>query len=143
MKFTYSESVAMETYACCNCGMLFSMTADFVQRRRQNHDSFYCPQGHGQVFSGDSEKEKLQREVNRLKQDAARLEDLTIAAQRRANTAEEEARRARKEKARIEKRIHAGICPDCNRSFVNVARHMTTKHGLKCDEPPKLALVKS
>jgi len=29
------------------------------------------------------------------------------------------------------KRVHRGVCPDCNRSFENLARHMHTKHGVK------------
>ena len=49
--------------------------------------------------------------------------------------AEDEAREAlaREAKAisakrRIEKRIHAGVCPCCNRSFPNLQRHMAAKH---------------
>jgi RNase P subunit RPR2 len=129
----------MESYACANCGVLFSMTADFVRRRREDHSRFFCPAGHGQTFTGENEKERLQREVNALRQDSARLEEWAAAEQRRAAIAEADAKLARKEKARIEKRVQSGVCPDCNRSFVNVARHMTTKHGgqkLKCVGAP-------
>lgn len=34
----------------------------------------------------------------------------------------------RKESDRKLKRIHNGVCPCCNRSFVNLQRHMKTKH---------------
>lgn len=135
MKFSYTESVSMETYDCPNCGMLFSMPADYVRRRREDHGTFYCPRGHSQSFKGDNDKERLQREVNALKQDAARLEEAAARAAREARMAEADARLARRQKASLEKRIHAGVCPDCNRTFANVARHMTTKHKgttLKC-----------
>ena len=135
MKISYTESVNMETYACYRCSMLFSMTADFVSRRREDHGAFYCPQGHSQIFAGDNEKEKLRRQVDAFRQDAARLEEVAERALREARMAESATRLAKREKAQMERRIHSGVCPDCNRTFANVARHMTTKHGgpkLKC-----------
>jgi len=36
-----------------------------------------------------------------------------------------------KELKTIKKRIHAGVCPHCNRHFQNVERHMKTKHNEK------------
>lgn len=71
----YTVETTMVTEQCCNCGMLFAVTSDYQKRRRQDRARFFCPEGHGQSYSGETEAEKLRRERDRLKQDAARLED--------------------------------------------------------------------
>jgi|GEM_PF-2697621 len=48
----------------------------------------------------------------------------------RLNEAETKARRA-------ERRIHAGVCPHCNRTFVQLARHMKTKHQDAAPSPDR------
>lgn len=115
--------------------MLFAITAEFEKARRKDHKQFYCPAGCSNFYSQENESERLRRENERLRQDQARLCDEIGAANRRADAAE-------RSKKRIEKRVHAGVCLDCNRTFANMARHMETKHGgIKCDAP-KLKVVK-
>lgn len=82
--------------------------------------TWYCPNGHPRVFR-ESEADKLRREVNRLKQQAAQKDD-EIATEQKARRAAETAT------ARLKKRTAAGVCPCCNRSFVALARHIKTKH---------------
>lgn len=127
--FTFSQEMIVET--CCNCGIAFAMTADFRNdrlKRKPNDKSFYCPRGHPQHFTGESEETKLRRERDRLKQEQAYLED---RARQAREEAEHERRRANGYKghaARITKRAKAGVCPCCNRTFVQLARHMATQH---------------
>src|SRR3990167_2121818 len=55
---TADIQVGMVTEACCNCGVLFAMTADFDKERRRDHKLFYCPSGHAQSFGeNDTERE--------------------------------------------------------------------------------------
>ena len=70
-----------------------------------------------------SEREKLRRERDQLKQQLAYKDD-EIAAKGKQLT-------------RLQKRIHAGVCPCCNRTFTNVARHMKTKHPNVVSLPQK------
>jgi len=97
---------------------------------------FFCPYGHEAVFSEEeTEVDKLRRERDRLKQDAARLND-EIEWQRKAKeTAREEAKyeRARANgykghATRITRRAKAGMCPCCRRTFSNMADHMRKEH---------------
>lgn len=118
-RFTYIRTIELETHVCGKCGILFGMTIDFIENRKEDHATFYCPNGHARGFLGESKSEKLQRELNTARQQIARVED--------------EAR----ETKRIQKRIHAGLCPCCNRTFQNLARHMATKHP----ETPAVAAV--
>jgi predicted GIY-YIG superfamily endonuclease len=95
---------------CANCGMPFGVTPDFERRRREDHQTFYCPHGHSNVYSHETETEKLKK----------RLE-----AERRQTAMEREQRlKAERQLARVKQ----GVCPKCNRSFKALQRHMATKH---------------
>lgn len=117
---------------CCACSIVFAMPAEFQARAKAkpgaNGMRFYCPAGHPQYYTGESEADRLRRENNRLKQNQAYLEDQRRLA---AEDAEHQRRRANGYKghaARVSKRAKAGICPCCNRSFENLRRHMEGQH---------------
>lgn len=137
--------VAQELVAetCCNCGVTFAMTRELHQRCRDNPGprgrSFYCPNGHGQHYTAETEAQRLQREINRLKQNQAYLEETRQAAR---DDAEHQRRRANGYKghaARITKRAKAGVCPCCNRSFENLRRHMASQHPQFTPDAPEPA----
>ena len=106
--------------SCCNCGIAFSMPQGFVRKRREDGVLWYCPNGHAQHYT-ETEVMRLQRELDRR--------TLEVEAQtRRATVAEERERRTTRKLRRVEKRVANGVCPCCNRSFVQLARHMKSKH---------------
>ena len=80
----------------------------------------YCPHGHTLTWK-ETEVDRLRRERDRLKQDAARIEDERSQATMRAERAEAATRK-------LQKRAAAGVCPCCNRTFLNMQRHMKSKH---------------
>lgn len=114
---------------CANCGMIFGVTRDFEDRRRRDHQSFFCPKGHSNYYAERTEEDKLR---DRLTREQA-AHDQTRANRdtwQRASVRQEHKARAYKGIAKhYRRRIHAGVCPHCNRSFENVARHMKTKHA--------------
>jgi 5,10-methylenetetrahydrofolate reductase len=120
----FQQAIQFEVYECANCGMPFGVSADFVERRRKDHASFHCPRGHSQSFDQESEAERLRRMLTEANAKA------TALAQRAANAeaAEQKAETARR---KLEKRVRAGVCPCCSRSFINLKRHMATKHPEK------------
>ena len=112
----YSQRQATEV--CCSCGIVFSMPEEVLNRRRGDKKSFFCPNGHSQAYTGESDQEKisrLAREANTARAALAHTDKLLSAE-----------RAARK---RAAARIAKGVCPKCNRTFGNVARHMSSKHG--------------
>lgn len=111
----------LNTLHCAGCRMLFAIPATFERDRRNDHARFYCPAGCHNVYNGETEAEKIRRERDRLKQDAARLEDEKREAQARAAKAEAAAKR-------LKKRASAGTCPCCSRTFANMAEHMKQRH---------------
>lgn len=107
--------------ACFACGCEFAMTRDFYDNRQRMKDTFYCPAGHAQHYTGKSDKE-LRREAEAR---ARAAEDQAAAARLELNRVKRE---AKAEQARLAQRARGGVCPCCNRSFVQLARHMKTKH---------------
>lgn len=116
---------------CCKCKMDFWMADSFhdTMLRLREAGTFYCPAGHGQSYvAGKTEAEKAREEADRQRrlaeraiQRAAMLEDDLVAARRSAAAYKGRA-------TRMTNRAKAGICPCCNRHFVNLERHMSAKH---------------
>lgn len=119
------------TQVCCHstCGIAFAVPSTWDAQKRNDHTSFYCPNGHKQSYTGMSETEKLRLERDRLAQriaqrddEVARQRDLRLGVERRLNA-------TRGVVTRIKNRVGNGVCPCCSRSFGNLAKHMASKHS--------------
>lgn len=106
--------VHIVTEECISCGVVFGMTGYFERERRRDHKNFYCPNGHPQHYTAESDAEQNAR---LLREEQARHQRTL----QRANEAEREAER-------LKKRVAKGVCPCCKRSFAALARHMKSKH---------------
>lgn len=132
---TIQQERRLITETCSACGILYAMDEQFQRERQADKRMFYCPNGHGQSYTGKSEAQKLREQLEeerRQRQSAeqriAMWQDEYDAA---AKEAEHQKRRANGYKGhatKITKRAKAGVCPCCNRSFENLRRHMATKH---------------
>ena len=109
-----AKLITMECYKCC---ILFAVPNDFEDRRRKDHTGFYCPSGHCQSFTSETEEERLLKEA--------------VVLRNRLATATKTARIETNRRLLMERRIRQGVCPKCKRSFSNVKRHMETKHKKK------------
>ena len=56
---------------CASCAMKFCVPDRFETDRRNDHKTFYCPNGHSNWYSGKNDLEKANEKVARLKQDVA------------------------------------------------------------------------
>jgi hypothetical protein len=123
----YDYLVGFETLCCYKCGIPFGMTNDFIRRRREDGQSFYCPAGHSQCFC-ESEVKRLQRALDAKKRREEILE-AEVANQRLSREATERSLSATKGVlTRTKNRVAKGICPCCNRSFQDLRRHMESQH---------------
>lgn len=115
--------VADTVITCCNkdCGISFAVPKWWEQGKRENHSWFYCPNGHHQHFPGETEAETLRRERDIAKQQVAR-------AEQEASDAYAAAAKAERETKRLKKRMSAGTCPCCQRTFSNMSVHMRKQH---------------
>lgn len=51
----------MAEISCANCGITIALSDGMEARRREDHKTFYCPNGHHNYFSGESDAEKYKR----------------------------------------------------------------------------------
>ena len=114
----------IKTYSfmeCGGCGVSYALSDDFIEARQNDHKTWYCPNGCSRYYPAKSEKEKLQAEVNRLRATNSHLYDQNDSLRRSRNA-------TKGHLTRTKKRIANGVCPCCNRTFADLAKHMSTKH---------------
>lgn len=120
MNHTVTYSDVLTVRLCPTCGITYGVPIDWLNKRRDHHENWFCPSGHSLVFT-ENEAERLRRELASAEARLARTQ--TILKQE-----ERQHRRTRKALEKTTKRITNGVCMCCNRSFVNLSRHMKTKH---------------
>lgn len=121
---TIEAKIDLSTETCCNCGVLFAMTQEFKNKAMRDHRWFYCPNGHSQYYTGESDRDKAARLGRELEEQKAR----TARVNAEADQAWTLAATREKELKALKRRVTNGVCPCCKRSFANVQRHMQTKH---------------
>jgi hypothetical protein len=111
----------------CHCGVTFAVPDNLMRQARESGTTLYCPLGHKFVFR--------KSEVDRLKEEKMRLQSAVEAGQRR-EARERDERRAVERRlvaqkgatTKAKKRHAAALCPCCNRSFVQLRRHLEMQH---------------
>lgn len=124
---TTHVTTALSHMECYKCHVMFGMTAAHVQRLRGVGGSFWCPNGHEQCFATT----EVQRLTNKLADEEQRRSALQALADRRLETMQALERSNAAQRGvvtRIKNRVHAGVCPHCNRSFAALRRHMAHMH---------------
>lgn len=114
----------VETYnvhCCASCGVSYALTDAYETRRRDDHERFYCPNGHGQSYPQKNEAEKQRERAERLERQLANRDE-TLRIERASHSA------TKGQLTKTRKRIAHGVCPCCKRSFANLERHMSGQH---------------
>lgn len=103
--------------SCCNAP--FAVPASTLRNWKESHCTWHCPHcGRRRYYPELTDEEKRIRE----------LQQQLSSTQVRAVAAESRARTKQRQYERIRDRVKNGVCPCCNRTFQNVARHMATQH---------------
>lgn len=118
----------LELITCVRCGVAFAAPADMLDRRRHDHDVFYCPNGHNLSFPQQSDAEKAQAEAEKYKKLWKQEQAYAANALEERNAAQKQLRATKGVLTRTKKRIANGVCPCCNRSFANLNEHMHMEH---------------
>lgn len=116
-------------FACitCTCGLVFAVPKHVRQKWLESGKGFHCPMGHPLVYT-ESDVQKLQKQLERANRDKE-WHQRNAASEREAREKTQRQLRATKgAKTRLTNRIKNGVCPCCNRTFMNLQRHMTTQH---------------
>lgn len=124
LQFNYQ----MTTVECANCCITFAMAARFVSDRREDHKTFYCPQGHTNYFAGLSETERLKSVLAQKDRDLTWQRNRAERSEKRAEAAQRRLTAIRGVVTRTKNRIAKGKCPRCSEQFPNLAKHMADTH---------------
>ena len=107
---------------CGVCSGTYAINARHHQWCQENGKSWHCPYCNtGWGYEGRGENARLKKE---LEQERACKQ----AALERANVSEQNLAQALRARRRLDKRLAAGVCPCCSRTFKQLAAHMTRKH---------------
>jgi len=114
--FHYTESL---TVVHCTCGIAFAIPSELERQACDGGKSICCPLGHKWHYT-----ETLEAKLKREREKTARL----IAQRDQIEASLRAQKGVTTRLSRKLKRVQSGVCPECNRSFQNLQRHMKTKH---------------
>ena len=131
MAHTINEITTLEVTHCSSCHVMHALPAAFLNARRKDRMTFYCPNGHTQWYPGKTDAERAKeleaqleaarRTVKFLRDDQAQTRIERDAAKRSAAAYKGALTKARK-------RVGKGTCPECKRHFPALREHMASQH---------------
>jgi hypothetical protein len=123
-QMSYTETLIVTS---CWCGIPFAIPENLhTWLGRKDGNSCHCPNGHKMVFGSTLESDLREAREQR---DAARRREGATRALLDQEERSHAATRGHLTRKRVQlQRVEAGVCPHCNRSFQNLARHMKSKH---------------
>lgn len=118
-----------EEITCCNCNTAFCMEVGLYRMRLEDRNSFWCPNGHSQHFTGEREVDRLKRQLEQKQREVEWEQRQKIEARRLLLGQKIATGKAKAEKKRLLHRVECGVCPYCKRTFKQLAAHMKAKHS--------------
>lgn len=112
---------------CCNCGVVFGLTEGHRQQLRHSGEFFHCPNGHRQHFT-ETDADRLRKQLATAERQRDAAQANAVHARDQAEATERVLRATKGQVTKLKKRVANGVCPCCNRTFVNLARHMSGQH---------------
>lgn len=120
-------TVKLDIKNCPVCGIVYGVPKSMMDRKLRDGGSWYCPNGDNIIFT--------KTEADKQRERAEQAEKDRDYWQREERRERERAERIKREKAAVKgqltktkKRVGKGVCPCCNRHFVNVQKHMESQH---------------
>lgn len=107
---------------CCSCGIEFGIPEKLNDVRLVDGQAFYCPLGHSQHYTPGKTQIQIERERRELLERQLANRDEDLRAERASHSA------TKGQLTKTKKRAAGGACPCCNRTFVQLSRHIATKH---------------
>ncbi len=114
---------------CKTCGVWHCIPKVMYDGLQETGGYYHCPNGHQWGWRrGRKETDALKLERDRLAQDIAYQQDRTKEAREQRDAARRSASAYKGAATRMKNRAKAGVCPCCNRTFQNLAKHMASQH---------------
>jgi len=121
-------AINFKVIECASCNIPFAVSEEYERRLRESHDPFYCPRGHCISFGGESETERLKRHLVISQRKVQQAKDDATFHETRRRAVEKSLVATRVVVTRTQNRLKHGLCPCCNRTFVELQKHMRSQH---------------
>lgn len=129
MSPTYVYSTKLTVMDCGACHIPFAIPEDLYSARRNDGQSFYCPNGHF-IHYFETENGRLRRQLK------AERDRLTVIQAERDQA--EASRRAWKGQAtKLRNRAVVGECPFCGQHLRDLSRHLARIHPDEAAKDPE------
>jgi hypothetical protein len=112
--------VKLARVSCCVCGCQFALPETQLEHLKNRGRPFHCPNGH-ELHFGESRVDQLKREIGALQRRLAEAHQEIVNQKNIVKLKDQKFQRTRR-------RVNAGVCPHCRRTFRALARHIATKH---------------
>lgn len=123
----FTRQVTLTEMECGQCGVMFAIPETMQAEKLRDGGSWWCPNGHGRHYA-EPEVDRLRSQLKAAKAREVHERDQRRAAETARQAAERRAAAAWGQVTRLKNRAAAGVCPCCKRHFVNLERHMGSKH---------------
>lgn len=124
---TFIGHLVVKTCPIEGCGVVYGVEADADRIRHERGGGWFCTNGHSLIYI-KTKVQQLEEQLESQKRLTQYAENRATSANARATSIERSRRAIRGVLTRTAKRVAAGVCPCCNRSFGNLSRHMTGQH---------------
>ena len=123
MGLPLAVTVTLTQINCGQCGGTYAINERYRQQKYEEGKTWTCPYCRTGWGYEKGENPQLREQVE------AERRRLQAALSR-----ENEERAAKERLERKLKRVNRGVCPECNRTFSNLAQHMKCKHQKKAPQ---------
>ena len=74
MTTKFVANISMTIFVC-SCGITWSAPTNWVEERREDHRTFYCPNGCQRHYPGETREERLKKQLRQTKQQLATVQE--------------------------------------------------------------------
>lgn len=115
---SFVTEVELTTIHCGRCGGTYAICEKLRAHKAEQRGFWNCPYCQVSWGYGECENDRLKKQLAEAS-----------AARARLQSENDQLQAAKLELERKASRVKRGLCPCCNRTFTNLARHMATQHG--------------
>lgn len=121
MSVAINIQVTLSEINCGECGGTYAINERYREQKSDNGGYWNCPYCQCSWGYGESQIDRIKKEKERV---ARRLE----LEKNRRESAERSLTAQKGVNTKLKKRIGAGTCPCCHRTFKQLTAHMKNKH---------------
>jgi hypothetical protein len=125
---TYVGTLRIIECGHLSCGVTFALSENYARRRENDHETFYCPNGHSRYYPQKTDLELAKEQRDNALRRATQLSGLLTDERDQHRRTERRLRSTRGVVTKTKQHIAAGACPRCHARFPDLKHHMEEKH---------------